>query len=152
MDLFIISAPLVLQILMDLFPNSLSIHLLSYRSWWICFDHVLGIFFSFSLCFRNFGWDFWIFEICVHVVHVSESSNGKAKNYYYGDVSCRGSASPLHLEWTAHVNFYSWRYCLILKYPSIFVSLLVSLAQKPSTCITLSSILYLDGHLQKKLL
>jgi hypothetical protein len=30
--------------------------------------------------------------------------------------------------------------------------LLVSLAQKPSTCITLSSILYLDGHLQKKLL
>ncbi len=111
--MFIIFAPLVLQILMD--PNAFSLHLLSYRSCCIFSNiHILSIFsFILSSCFRNF-------DICVHVVQVSNLAMGGHKTNFYGDVSYKGSASPLHLEWTAHVRFYSQRYCLMFFVPINF--------------------------------
>ncbi len=109
-------------------------------SWYIFFHS----FFALRVLVGIFGFLTFVFMLFMF----QNLAMGGHKTYSFGDVNCKDSASPLHLEWIAHVSYYSWKYCLMFQYPSVSISLFISLAQKLSTCITLSSILYLDDHLQ----
>ncbi len=73
-----------------------------------CVHWLLGAAVAFCCCLRQelFCW----------------SIAGANKTCYSCAVSCRGSASPPHLEWIAHVSFYNCRYCPMLQYPSVCLS------------------------------
>lgn len=91
----IISTSHVLEILIDLF----------WQCPWYIFFHS---FFALRVLVGIFGFLTFVFMLFMF----QNVAMGGHKTYYFSDVGYRGNESPPHLEWIAHVNFYSWKYCL----------------------------------------